>query len=225
MTTAHHPTDVRHRQQLIAALRDLRIHLGMTQRDIADDLHLTSGAISNFERLGTAVSPRILTIQRYARALDRRLTLHIAGIPSDSTTDGLDRGDDKATADLLGQMVATRHRLGLLQSEVARRLGVTRSAVCDLETDPRDPRLATYQRYVRALGGRLVCRVVPAPVVDMVKVDLVHAGVERFGNLTNIEQVALFRRYAATGSPRGLQERWNVSGSRFLAVAALAEAA
>ncbi len=219
MTTRHHPADLRHRQHLIATLRGLRLTHGMTQQDIADDLYVTHGAISRLER--KADNPQILTIQRYARALDHRVAMRLGGTPA---VGGIDPGDDHATSNLLAELVATRHTLGLRQKDIADRLGITHSAVCDLETDPREPRLSTYQRYARALGTRLMCRIIPAPVVDMVKVDQVHAGRERFGNLTDMEQVALFRRYS-TASATGLQERWKVSGARYRAVAALAEAA
>jgi transcriptional regulator with XRE-family HTH domain len=244
MTPPRHAVDLHNRRHLIATLRNLRLRHGMSQQDIADDLYLTHGAVSRFER--KTDNPMIHTVQRYARALDHRLVMYLVGIAgtaanqtADPTTQAAgqspgqidracrsqpDRGDNHATATLLAQLVAARHALGLRQRDVADRMGTTHSAVCDLETDPRAPRLSTYQRYARALDLRLACRIVPAPVVDIVKVDKVHAGQERFGNLTAAEQVALFRRYGHTDTGSGLQDRWSVSGARFHAIAALAVA-
>ena len=51
---------------------------------------------------------------------------------------------------------AARIRAGLSQAVVARRVGTTQSAIARLETSGADPRLSTVERYVHALGARLV---------------------------------------------------------------------
>jgi transcriptional regulator with XRE-family HTH domain len=51
---------------------------------------------------------------------------------------------------------AARRRSGLSQVTIAARMGTTQSAIARIETIGADPRLSTVERYVRALGGRLV---------------------------------------------------------------------
>jgi len=52
---------------VIAALRDRRMHLGLTQRDLADALGVQQSSISDWES-GTVV-PRLTTLHRWAEAL------------------------------------------------------------------------------------------------------------------------------------------------------------
>ncbi len=51
---------------------------------------------------------------------------------------------------------AARLRAGLSQAAVAGRTGTTQSAIARLETSGADPRLSTVERYLQALGARLV---------------------------------------------------------------------
>lgn len=54
---------------------------------------------------------------------------------------------------LLDTLVALRKRLGLTQTEVARRMGVKQPMVSEFENEGSDPRLSTIQRYARAVEG------------------------------------------------------------------------
>ncbi len=216
--------DIHHRHHLIATLRQLRIDNGMLQRDIADDLHVVQEAISRLERADR--DPHLATLQRYARALDHRLhmRLTVPGVPGVRPTQ-FDPGDKAATDNIRARLGAARHHLGLTQGVIAERLGRHHTAVSALEVGGAEPRLGSYQRYARALGGRFRCAIVPAPSVDQVKVDRVQAGKEPFGWLTANEQVALYRRHGQGRSLQHLATQWGVSWDRLRHVAALAEVA
>lgn len=58
--------------------------------------------------------------------------------------------------DLVAQLVAIRIRKGLTQSEVARRMITSKSAVSVLEAGRVSPYLATLTRYADAVGARIV---------------------------------------------------------------------
>lgn len=60
------------------------------------------------------------------------------------------------------QLIAARHRAGLSQAEVARRMGTTQSAVARLESGRRLPAMGSLQRYATAIGHRVSLRLVPA---------------------------------------------------------------
>lgn len=60
-----------------------------------------------------------------------------------------------------------RTRAGLSQSELARRLGTTQSAVARAETDAMEPSLAYVRRVAAATGRPITLRVVPpAPISE-----------------------------------------------------------
>lgn len=62
----------------------------------------------------------------------------------------------EAARTLMDQLIAERRRRNWTQSNIARRCGVTKQAVCRWETeDWRTPRLTTILRYANALGMRL----------------------------------------------------------------------
>lgn len=56
---------------------------------------------------------------------------------------------------LLRQCAEHRESIGLTQTEVARVMGTSQSAVSDLESHQVSPRITTLIRYVAALGGSL----------------------------------------------------------------------
>jgi predicted transcriptional regulator len=60
--------------------------------------------------------------------------------------------------ELLSDLVAERHRAGLSQAEIARRMGTSQPAVARLETGGVDVRLSTLERYAAAVGARLRVR-------------------------------------------------------------------
>jgi predicted transcriptional regulator len=57
---------------------------------------------------------------------------------------------------LAAALSARRADLGLSQTEVAARMGTSQSAVARLEAGSLDTRLSTLERYVAAVGARLV---------------------------------------------------------------------
>lgn len=58
------------------------------------------------------------------------------------------RGDRR----LVDKLIEIRRRRRLTQSDLARLMGVSQSAVAKFENGPRDPRLSTIRRYALALG-------------------------------------------------------------------------
>jgi DNA-binding XRE family transcriptional regulator len=56
---------------------------------------------------------------------------------------------------LLEQLVKAREEAGLTQAEVARRMGVPRSAIERLEIGAGNPYFSTIERYVSALGKKI----------------------------------------------------------------------
>lgn len=60
--------------------------------------------------------------------------------------------------DLLAELVAQRHEVGLSQAEVAERMGTSQPAVARLEAGAVDVRLSTLERYATAVGRRLEVR-------------------------------------------------------------------
>lgn len=60
---------------------------------------------------------------------------------------------------ILDELVRHRKSSGLRQSDVAKRMKVSQPRVSDFESESSDPRLATVQRYARAVGVRLRLKV------------------------------------------------------------------
>lgn len=60
--------------------------------------------------------------------------------------------------ELLAELVAYRHSVGLSQADVAQRMGTSQPAVARLEAGGVDARLSTLERYALAVGRRLEIR-------------------------------------------------------------------
>lgn len=192
----HHPNDIASRRELARQLRRVRERLGMTQLDVAEDLGVVKSAVQKMES-ATGRDAVIATVQRHGRALDhavrfRLLDLDAAELPSYPHLTPAD-ADSRHRVDIRTQLVDVRHALGMSQAVVAQGMGVWYQAVHQVESGVSEPLLSTFQRYARALGGRLVARVVPAPAVDQVAIDLALEGKRRFGVLSEAEKVVLFR--------------------------------
>jgi transcriptional regulator with XRE-family HTH domain len=56
---------------------------------------------------------------------------------------------------LIRELIAVRHRCGLKPAEVARRMGVDRSAVTRFESGGTNPTMATINRYAEAVGAMI----------------------------------------------------------------------
>jgi ribosome-binding protein aMBF1 (putative translation factor) len=64
-------------------------------------------------------------------------------------------GHDAQGSDVVTDLVARRHALGLSQGEVAARMGTSQPAVARFETGGVDARLSTLRRYAAAVDVRL----------------------------------------------------------------------
>ncbi len=60
---------------------------------------------------------------------------------------------------LLDELVRFRKTSGLRQRDVAERMKVSQPTVSEFESESSDPRLATVQRYARAVGARVRLKV------------------------------------------------------------------
>lgn len=74
------------------------------------------------------------------------------GVDPDSRDSRLARCLVDADSDLLDELVAQRHRQGLSQEQVARKMGISQGAVARIESGDRDPHLSTLRRFALALG-------------------------------------------------------------------------
>lgn len=74
----------------------------------------------------------------------------------------------QGNASLPGRMLAdARRRAGLTQADLAKRLTISQAAVAQLERSDSNPRLATLDRALRAIGVELVVTTRPRrPSVD-----------------------------------------------------------
>ncbi len=64
----------------------------------------------------------------------------------------------RAGDDVVAELVARRHALGLSQGEVAARMGTSQPAVARFEAGGVDARLSTLQRYAAAVDVRIDLR-------------------------------------------------------------------
>lgn len=56
---------------------------------------------------------------------------------------------------VLAKLIAERHRVGVTQVELARRLGVTQAVVARLESGRQDHKISTLERYAQAIGATI----------------------------------------------------------------------
>jgi len=82
----------------------------------------------------------------------------------------------------------TRLAAGVSQAELARRLGTQQAAIARLEGRRTNPRLATLEAAIRALGHRLVLSATPAAA------ELDHDQLRAHLSLTPAERAALHDR-------------------------------
>jgi transcriptional regulator with XRE-family HTH domain len=69
--------------------------------------------------------------------------------------------DAQSRSALVDALVRVRRRLGLTQSEVARRMGVKQPSISGFETEGSDPRVSTVQRYARAVDSDFIWDICP----------------------------------------------------------------
>lgn len=87
--------------------------------------------------------------------------------------------DSQSRHRVIDSLVRLRNRLGLTQTEVARRMGVKQPSVSGFETEGSDPRLSTLQRYARTVDASIWVHVVPGRS-SCKRVDFYHEQDERF---------------------------------------------
>lgn len=82
---------------------------------------------------------------------------------------GFRAGYEEADADhrIFEALIHARKRAGLTQSQLARRLKTTQSAIARLESGRGSTKLETLRRYVAATDSRLVVDVRPARKLAM----------------------------------------------------------
>ncbi len=68
--------------------------------------------------------------------------------PSQKRADALALADEN----LIAVLVRLRDELGMTQTDVAKKLGISQPAVCEFERAGNDPRLSTIRRYAHAIG-------------------------------------------------------------------------
>lgn len=61
--------------------------------------------------------------------------------------------------DLAAEVYAARESAGLTQTELARRMGTTQSAIAAIESGARTPTLGLLERLARACGQRLTINI------------------------------------------------------------------
>jgi transcriptional regulator with XRE-family HTH domain len=163
-----HPDDAEARVKLRLQLRDLRLQAGYSQAAVARRLGVTKDTWSLHERRGN--NPLVTSVQRYARAVDHRLILrpelpHVlpahpdAAVLNDLARRAADPTDQDAyhRSALLADLAAYRRWVGIAAREMSQRWGTRRdaTAVCDVESEAKEPLIGSIQRYVRSLGGVL----------------------------------------------------------------------
>ena len=93
----------------------------------------------------------------------------------------------RGSASLPGKMLAdARRSAGLTQADLAKRLTISQAAVAQLERADSNPRLATLDRALRAVGVELVVTTRPRrPTVDegLIRQQLELGPTERLGGL------------------------------------------
>jgi transcriptional regulator with XRE-family HTH domain len=70
--------------------------------------------------------------------------------------------DLRAEFELAEELIAARTRAGLSQSDVAKRMRTTQSAVARIESGKHWPSRRTLERYAKATGTRPVIKLVAA---------------------------------------------------------------
>lgn len=169
-----HPDDTAARDRLAEALIGARHAARLSAAAVANRLGVTPNAVNQRE---ACRGWRVSTVQQWARAVDQQLTIGFVGIviPDD--------GDDLAAVYAASQpvsavaqdrlhlrvtvndLVRVRRHLGLSQTVLAGRLGVTKPAVGVAESRPDGWQVGSVQRYARALDGSAVFGLAPVEAV------------------------------------------------------------
>ncbi len=159
-------TDQTIRRQLAATLIRTRKDAGMSQDALAARLGVTQEAAGAMERRTTW---QIRTVQRWARALDRVLHLHLRDLPLPPEPDittityqaALHTAPDPASHDRAALHLThhtlnqARRQAAITDTDLATQFGVTTNAVRWFWDHPDGITLIGLQRTTRAAGGHL----------------------------------------------------------------------
>ncbi len=171
-----HADDREARTKLRLQLRDLRRQAGHTVAEAAHRAGITPSTLSLYERRGD--NPHVVNVQRNARSLNHRLVLRPDlphNLPTHPTAAILHDLAEQTTephlqdvyhrSAVLSDLVAYRRWLGITAREMSAAWGTRpdATAVAGLEAEVKEPLLASYQRYARALGGVLHLDLEPIP--------------------------------------------------------------
>lgn len=169
-----HPDDITTEDTLIATLGDTRRAADLKQWQVATLMGVNHRTVSYIES-GTAGTIACHTLTGYARAVGRQVrfaadglvctveTPHTALLAALAATAKPGLRDEYLITLLIHRLAASRvEEFGITAWGVAQRMGVSVGAVEEFEAKASCRRLATIQRYVRALGGALAVQLVPA---------------------------------------------------------------
>jgi transcriptional regulator with XRE-family HTH domain len=161
-----HPDDLAARLELRAELVGLRRHAALSQRELAEALGVHPGTVSHFE-VQTAANSLTTTFARYAAKFGRELRIVPVGVSVETATSrnlaAMAAGESDLVqahrydiARIAEEMVACRLSRRVLARDVGARMGRNDSAISNIERGTRsEQQLSSWQRYARALGGRL----------------------------------------------------------------------
>jgi len=157
------PDDARRRTALIDDLRTARERRGLSRKDIADLLGVTTPNVHAIEGRTTWQAS---TISRYARAVGHRVEwlLEDLTVPDDDDvmaviiaagdTSTPERADRVAWRALCNDLVRIR-RATYSAVDMGRIIGIHENAVHHWEANPDGSSVIAAQRHARGLGGRL----------------------------------------------------------------------
>jgi transcriptional regulator with XRE-family HTH domain len=165
-----HPDDTAARDLLADTLRSIRRKARITGQDLADRLEVTEAAVSHMQH---ARNWTVRLVQRWARGLDHRLIVGFDGLTVPDDGDGLAavyaamEPEEPAVQDrlylraIVNDLARVRRALGITQAALSAQLGLSESAASWWELNPDGTRVASIQRYARALGGSAVFGLAP----------------------------------------------------------------
>lgn len=169
-----HPDDTAARDELAGTLIGVAAEAKVSGRTLGARLGRTQSAVSVMQR---ARAWEVTSVQRWARALDHRLTIVLDGlvVPDD---DGDDLAavyssivpDTPAAEDVhhlrvtVNNLARIRRARQITHAAMAASLGLSANATAWAEDHPDGWRVASIQRYARALGGVAVFELAPVAV-------------------------------------------------------------
>lgn len=168
MITDLHPDDTATRRVVLVALRRARTEAGVSRTQLAEAVGSTPAAVAMRER-PSVDNPRLEALQVTAEALERRLVLTprlpvtlpehpevsalwamAAGVADPPSRFAFERSA------VLRSMVVYRRWVGIGGPRFAQVFcGGTTGSLSQFELERKSPLLSSFQRYARALGGRL----------------------------------------------------------------------